>query len=286
MSIVKMPSTSDYWDKHLQYQNISNVIPIRRFEKIKRFLHCNDSKSIRIDCTDKLYKIRPVLDTLLEYFQLSAPTEYLCIDEQMVPFKRRSKLKQYNTQKPKEWEYKLYVSTSPEGQIFNIRIHAYTIERSESQPDLQVSGNIAMHLMLKIPHNNWSKLFMVNWYTGVPLVSILMQQFIAVVGTVRSIRLKGCVLSNNKVMRQKDNCSSEVKTCEINGIELRAISWFDNCAITVLTTYEAIQPSTKVKRWNPKNGQEIQIHCPSTLVTYNQVMGVAGWTFKLLSHSC
>ena len=80
-----------------------------------------------------------------------------------------------------------------------------------------------MHLMSKIPHNNWSKLFMVNWYTGLPLVSILMQQGIAVVGAVGSTRLKGCVLSNDNVMRQKDNCSSEIKHCEINGIELRAI---------------------------------------------------------------
>ena len=68
MSIVKMPSTYDYWDQHLQHQNISNVMSVRRFETIKRFLHCNDNRSIPIDCTDKLYKIRPVTDTLREIF--------------------------------------------------------------------------------------------------------------------------------------------------------------------------------------------------------------------------
>lgn len=60
----------------------------RRFGKIKNFLHWNDNRSIPIDCTDK---IRPVIDTSVEYFQLPAPIEYL--DEQMVPFKGRSKLK-------------------------------------------------------------------------------------------------------------------------------------------------------------------------------------------------
>ena len=79
MSVVKMPSTRDCWDEHLQYEVISNVMSVRRFEQIKRFLHCNNSRSIPIDCTDKLYKIRPVIDTLLESFQLPAPTEYLCI---------------------------------------------------------------------------------------------------------------------------------------------------------------------------------------------------------------
>ena len=77
-----------------------------------------------------------------------------------------------------------------------------------------------------------------------------MQQGIAPVGTVRSNRLKGCVLSNDKVMRQKGRGSSEVKTCEIDGIELRAIRWFDNRAVTILTTHEAIQTSTKMKWWD------------------------------------
>ena len=125
--------------------------------------------SIPIDCTDKLYKIRPVTDALLEYFQLSAPTEYICIDKQMVLFKEKSKLKQYKPQKPQKWACKLYVLTSPEGQIINFGIHAGTIERCEGQPDLQASGNIVMHLVSKIPRNNWYKLFMDNWYTEVIL---------------------------------------------------------------------------------------------------------------------
>ena len=43
MSIVKMPSTRDYWEQSSQYKTISKVMPIRRFERIKRFLHCNDN---------------------------------------------------------------------------------------------------------------------------------------------------------------------------------------------------------------------------------------------------
>ena len=57
-----------------------------------------------------------------------APTENLCIDEQMVPFKGRSKLKQYNPQKPKKWGYRLYVLTNPEGLIYNFEVHTGTIE--------------------------------------------------------------------------------------------------------------------------------------------------------------
>ena len=62
--------------------------------------------------------------------------------------------------------------------------------------------------------------------------------------------LNGCVLSNNKVIRQKDRGSSEAKSYKIYGIKLRVNKWFDNCAVTIVTTYEATQSSTKVKMWD------------------------------------
>ena len=49
-----------------------------------------------------LYKIRPIINTLKSHFQIICPTENLSIDEQMVLFKARSRLKQYNPQKPKK----------------------------------------------------------------------------------------------------------------------------------------------------------------------------------------
>ena len=85
MSIFKMSSTRDYWEQNMRYDKIADVMPTKRFE---------------------------------QRFQVIAPTEVLCIDEQMVLFKGRSKLKQYNPQKPKKWGYKLDVLISPEGLIF------------------------------------------------------------------------------------------------------------------------------------------------------------------------
>lgn len=55
-----------------------------------------------------------------------------------------------------------------------------------------------------------------------------MEQSIAVVGTVRSNTLKGSKTINSCGRK------SEVKTCEIDGIELRVIRWFDNRAVSVL----------------------------------------------------
>ena len=75
-----------------------NVMSVWHFEKIKRFLHCSGKRSISIDCTDK---IRPVIETLLDYFQLPAPTKYLCIDEKRLPSKGDQKLSNMIPKNPK-----------------------------------------------------------------------------------------------------------------------------------------------------------------------------------------
>ena len=43
MLTVKMPSTQEYREQSLRYKTISKVMPIKHFEQIKRFLHCNDN---------------------------------------------------------------------------------------------------------------------------------------------------------------------------------------------------------------------------------------------------
>ena len=39
MGVVKQPSYKNYWSQKLRYPIIGNAMPIKRFEKIKRYLH-------------------------------------------------------------------------------------------------------------------------------------------------------------------------------------------------------------------------------------------------------
>ena len=76
--------------------------------------------------------------------------------------------------------------TNPEGLIYNFEVHTGTIEICPGQPDLQASGNIVMQLLQHIPRRQWFKLFIDNWYTGIPLATTLMNQGIALVGTAQT----------------------------------------------------------------------------------------------------
>ena len=85
-------------------------------------------------------------------------------------------------------------------------------------------------------------------------------------------------------MREKRRGSTEMKSCKINGSELCVIRWFDNQPVTVLTTYETVQPSTNVKRLDRKNKVEIQVSRLSAVVTYNKSMGGVDLLDRVLSY--
>ena len=157
-----------------------------------------------------------------------APTELLRIDEQMVPFKGQSTIKQYNLHNPKKWGYKLYVPTNPDGLIYDFKVHTGTIDVCSGQPDLQASGNIVMKLLTNIPRHKVHKLFIDNWYTSVPLITTLMNKGIALVGTVHANRLRNCIMPSEKDMKKEGRGSIAIKTCKSDGDEVHAIKWFDN----------------------------------------------------------
>jgi len=63
--------------------------------KTERFLHFADN-------TDDIRKVRPLVQELRKRYNLTTE-EHVSIDEQIVPFKGRSCLRQYLPKKPHKW---------------------------------------------------------------------------------------------------------------------------------------------------------------------------------------
>ena len=242
MSIVKLPSTCMYWSNELYFEKVASVMTLNRFEKIKLFLHCNDDMQRPENCTDKLYKIRPIVNMLKESFISLKHEEIMCIDEQVVPFKGRSSLKQYNPQKPKKWGYKFYTLASIDGLVHNFEIHSGSIDVCKGQPDLKASGNIVMHLSVNVQRHKWHKLFLDNWYTGLELIKTLYDQGIACTGTVRTNRLPNLNMPTDGELKKEGRGSTAIRVTSVDNAELRAVKWFDNRGVALLTSYEAVNP--------------------------------------------
>ena len=64
MSLVDLPSYMMYWARKTRYLQITEVMPINRYKKLRQYLYFSDNS--RIDDAEnennKLYKIQPVID--------------------------------------------------------------------------------------------------------------------------------------------------------------------------------------------------------------------------------
>ncbi|KAK0046220.1 PiggyBac transposable element-derived protein 3 [Biomphalaria pfeifferi] len=111
MGIVHMPRYRMYWSSELRYNAIADYMSRNMFEDIGRFIHFNDNSKVITNRKDQnydsLYKIRPILEKLLQQCLLVAPKQRQSIDEQMIPFKGRNRLRQYLPNKPKRWGFKV-----------------------------------------------------------------------------------------------------------------------------------------------------------------------------------
>lgn len=114
MSVYHFPSTRSYWNTKFGYAPIKEVMPVNRFEKIRRILHFNDNDKhlpVTHPQHDKLHKLRPIIEHLNQKFCSVTIEQRLSIDEQMCVTKLGHFLKQYIPNKPHKWGFKLLFCT-------------------------------------------------------------------------------------------------------------------------------------------------------------------------------
>ncbi|KAG5284296.1 hypothetical protein AALO_G00025120, partial [Alosa alosa] len=99
MSLFGLPGTRMYWSKSSRVSQVVDTMSLNRWEIIKKFLHFSNNNRQN---EDPLYKVRPLVDHLTSKLMSIPMVEKLAVDEQMVPFKGNSKLKQYLPKKNKE----------------------------------------------------------------------------------------------------------------------------------------------------------------------------------------
>lgn len=147
-SIVEIPNTRCFWRPTLGNVIVQNLMTVNEFERIKRFLHFNNNdeqKSQDEDGCDRLFKLRPVMKTLLTNFQKVPFEESLLLDEQVCITKYRSYLKQYIPRKPHKWGFKLFVLCGISGYVYDFEIYT-----GEQLP--QLPGDIISVLYKRCQH--------------------------------------------------------------------------------------------------------------------------------------
>ena len=112
MGIDPKPRFFQFWSRKEYYHcTFYGATMFRdRFVQILRFLHVVDNRNQNsVTLQDLLWKVRPFVHTLSSRFKgFYYPGKELSLDEGTCPFKGRSTLRFYNTNKPNKWGMKLY----------------------------------------------------------------------------------------------------------------------------------------------------------------------------------
>lgn len=124
--IVKMPSYTMYWADATRFSPIADVMARNRFDKLRTCFHVNDNSNMKARDDpnyDKLFKVRPFIDSVKASFLETEPEEYNSVDELIIPFKGRSSLKQYVKNKPHKWGIKVFARAGTSGNVYDFEIY-------------------------------------------------------------------------------------------------------------------------------------------------------------------
>lgn len=153
-----------------------------RFFLMLKFWHFSRSE---IDGTDKLHKVRDVLEVILKKFkEVLTPGKYLVIDESMVAWRGRLQFRQYIKNKAHKYGIKLYKMCTPEGYTHSVVIYTGKNITSTSKTH---AHEIVMKLIQGL-ENKGRIVIADNFYTSVGLAEELIEKKTMVCGTVRTNR--------------------------------------------------------------------------------------------------
>ena len=144
-------------------------------------------------------------------------------------------------------------------------------------PDVNPTFNTVAKLASLIPQNKNHKLFMDNLFSSIQIFYELYARGILCMGTVRSNRLSGLTMIDDKSLKAMGKSSFIEYEGRLNTNDgtVRVIRWFDNNICTLLSTMGSAQPITTIDRWDSSVStvDKVPVSCPAVVKHYNCHMG-------------
>ncbi|XP_049517347.1 piggyBac transposable element-derived protein 3-like [Dermacentor silvarum] len=283
MGVMRYPRLRLYWKPSLKTELLSSVNMSRnRFEKLRNCLHIVDVNGPH-DSNDRLWKVRPLLNSFLRRCQALRLEEHRSLDEQIIPFKGKLDIKQYIKGKPNPWGVKVFMLCGAFGIIHDFLVYqgSTTELNPENKKGFGVTGAFVLHLARSIPDGIGHKLFFDNYFTSLPVLRVLLERKIYAAGTVRSNRTEKCPLKSEKQLKQEGRGSSDSMVSGDGKLILKR--WMDNRAVTMASNFLGIDGEDEVSRWSKADGTFINVKRPAVVREYNRSMGGVDKTDFLIS---
>lgn len=274
-SISKITNINLHWKPNLSNESVTSIMSRDRWIEIKSNFHLANNEYI--DPTDPIYKVRPLVDNLRVKFNEIPMAEHLCIDEQIVPFRGKMRMRQYVLKKHPNLGYKFIVLCDDKGIVYDFIPYTgriYPVD-NPNVPDLGSKANSVLHLAQCIPTHKNHKLFFNNCFMSLPLVTYLATQGILCCGSIHSKRLPNLAFKSDEVLSCEGRGSKDVWQTEVGNIPLVAVKWHDTKCVCLLSTFLSDKPEGFCTKYDKKSGAKFKIKRPNIVSVYNnKIKGV------------
>ena len=281
MGLVRMPSSRMYWETDTRLAPVADKVSRNRFLNIIAKLHFVENRSVtKKQQQDKLWKIRPWLNKFRENCLKLVPEEYNFIDEQMVPFKEKfSRIKQYMQNKPHKWGFTIWCRCGISGLLYDFDVYQGNGHEMHEN-SIGLSGDVVLQPCATLPAGKNYKAIADNFFTSMTLLCKRKERGILNLGTVRKNRLPGWELKD-KTLKEEGRGSFDhwAETTH----DICAIRWFDNRAVTLVSSYLGTEPADAVRIWDKKKKEHVVVPSPYAVTAYNNFMSGVDFLDSLIS---
>ncbi|XP_037095179.1 piggyBac transposable element-derived protein 3-like [Syngnathus acus] len=260
----QLPSRRHYWntDEDLHCALVAGAMSRNRFEEIIRYIHCADNA--HLNRSDRMTKLRPMMDLLNARFGEAYPMDCnLDLDVAMIEYFGRHGCKQAIRNKPVRFGFKAWcLNSGTNGFLLHFDIYqGASVDASEVERKFGKGGGTLLRLLDNLPDAVRAlplRIYIDNYFTGLPLVAELRRRGYACTGTIRENRIpRSCPITDQKAMKRKPRGAVSVVYDTANKIALTR--WKDNAVVTIASTLAAEHPLQKVSRWSRKEKKKVAV---------------------------
>ncbi|KAL6462492.1 hypothetical protein MHYP_G00289140 [Metynnis hypsauchen] len=273
MGLVQMSGVCQYWESEVRYGPVADVMSRNRFNLLLSVIHFVDNETASEEVKkDRLWKVRPFLDSFRRQRLTIAPRQKQSIDEMMVPYKGKfGGIRQYIKGKP--WGFKVWARCDVTGLLHDFDIYQGKGGGNEQKrkSQLGVGGDIVMKLCESLAEKVHFLIFADNFFTSMPLIEKLLAKGIYYTGTVRKNRMSKCNLITDKELSKIGRGSYDYRIK--SNTNTVCLKWQDTKAVSLMSTYAGPEPMGKARRWDKSKKQYINIDQPNIIKEYNTSMG-------------
>ena len=272
--IKQLPATRLYWSKDplIGVPAVQKVMSRNRFDQLSKYLHLNNNVNQvpqEDPAHDKLFKVRPVLDRVVECCKMELrPEKDLSVNEAIIKFKGRLGMKQYMPMKPVKRGIKVWVCTEASSR-FVCNFQVYTGKRQDGAAEQNLGYRVVHDLTRNFTGKN-HHVFYDNYFSTVKLAEDLLEDNIYSCATTRVNRKdfpKELAATNRDVKRLRQG---EVLFHRKNNVV--STVWKDKRIVHFNSTQSNPVVDNTVNR-KQRDGTIIQVPTVPVVKSYNKSMG-------------